>query len=972
MTTSHGFELVEEQFVEELNSKVQLYHHKKSGADLMSIINDDENKCFGITFRTPPEDSTGVPHIMEHSVLGGSRKYKVKEPFVELVKGSFQTFLNAMTMSDMTTYPVASTNEKDFYNLVDVYLDAVFYPLIEPHHLEQEGWHYEIENREDPLIYKGVVFNEMKGAFSNPNQVLYSVAQEALFPDTTYRHDSGGDPKVMPELTYEQFRTFHETYYHPSNAFVFMYGDDDPDGRLGVLDAYLSGFDAKSIKADIDIQAPFTKPNQVRTSYSVEPDSDYSQQGMALVNWALPELTDPEMWMVLTVLSYVVMGSQGSPLRKALLDSRLGENTIGGGFSQQMRQPIFSAGLRGIRVEDADKVEAIVLETLQELAESGFEDDLVEAAFNTIEFSLRENNTGSFPRGLVLMFRSLSGWAYHNDLFEPLKYEAPLTAVKEKINANPDYLKNLVKQYLVNNTHRNTVILEPDPEQQRREEQAEEEKLAAIKAKLTDNEIDALIKRTEELKALQSSTDDPEELAKIPRLSLSDLDKKIKTIPTELSQKSGAKVLYHDLFTNGIVYLEIGFDFHSLPQELLPYIMLFSRALTEIGTESEDYVKLSQRIGRKTGGIYASTSVSNKIQGDDASTMMFVTGKATMDQAQDMLAIILDMVLTVNLDNQDRFRQMVLKSKAQFESGLVPSGHSIVNTRLNSYFSEGGWVNEQLGGVSYLFFLRKLVEAIDKDWSAVLSKLEAIRETLINRNEMILNITLDSDNWGQFSAQLDDFVEAIPEKPFKQQTWQWQQTAVSEGLTIPAQVNYVGKGTNLIAAGYNYHGSNEVIRKYVGTTWLWEKVRVMGGAYGGFSTFSRHSGVWSYLSYRDPNLIETLENYDQTASFLRQGISDDELIKSIIGAVSNLDSYQLPDAKGYTALLRHLTGVTDAVRQQIRDEVLGSTSADFVAFADHLDTVRDQGLVVVVGSSEAISKANQKMGGDWLKIQKVM
>ena len=972
MSDSHGFTLIEEQFIDELNSQVRYYRHNKSGADVMSIINDDENKCFGITFRTPPEDSTGVPHIMEHAVLGGSRKYRVKEPFVELVKGSFKTYLNAMTMSDLTTYPVASTNDKDFYNLVDVYLDAVFHPLIEPHHLEQEGWHYEIENDQDPIIYKGVVFNEMKGSYSNPTQILYKVAQEALFPDNAYRHDSGGDPKEIPNLTYEQFRTFHETYYHPSNAFLFMYGNDDPEQRLRLLNESLAEFDAKEIDAVVTIQDPFSKPSWVKSSYSVEPDSDTSNKGMAMVNWVLPEQPDPEMWMMLSVLSYTLMSTQGSPLRKALIDSGLGEDTIGGGFYQQIRQPLFSAGLRGIRVEDAEKVEALVLSTLTELAEIGLEKELVEAALNTIEFSLRENNTGSFPRGLSLMFRSLSSWAYRHDPFEPLKFEAALTAVTQKLQAQPNYLAGLIQELFLNNSHRATVVLEPDPDLQQKQEAEEKERLAAVKAKLNESEIKSLIQRTQELKKIQSTPDEAAELAKIPRLSLDDLDKESKTIPIEVSQYQGAELLHHDLFTNGIVYLEVGFNMHTIPQALLPYLKLYSRALTEIGTETEDYVKLSQRIGRKTGGVYASTSLFNQFDDDSVCAWLFVSGKSTMSQTADMLAIMRDILTTVKLDNQDRFRQMVLKSKAQLESALVPSGHSVVNTRLNSYFSEGGWASEQLGGISYLFFLRELANTVDEDWPSVLAKLEAIQKILINRNGMVCDVTLDAANWAEFEPNLKRFVDSFAAAPLEIEAWAWQQTAVSEGLTIPAQVNYVGKGLKLYDHGYQYHGSNEVIRKFLGTTWLWEKIRVMGGAYGGFSTFSRASGVWSYLSYRDPNLLESLRNYDNTADFLRNGIEADELTKSIIGAVSNLDSYQLPDSKGFSSMMRHLSGVTDAVRQKIRDEVLGTTTADFVAFADHLDTVRDEGLITVLGSSDAIAAANAEMGGDWLTIRKVL
>lgn len=973
MTHSHGFQLTEEQFIDELNSKVQLFRHVKSGAQVMSVVNDDANKCFGITFRTPPSDNTGVPHILEHSVLGGSQKYRVKEPFVELIKGSFKTFLNAMTFSDMTAYPVASTNTKDFYNLVDVYLDAVFNPLIEPHHLEQEGWHYEIENQKDPLIFKGVVFNEMKGSYSSPDRVMSNVVQSALFPDNAYRYDSGGDPKEIPNLTYEQFRTFHETYYHPSNAFIFVYGDDSLDERLELLNSYLQQYDAKEIEADIDLQTPFEQPRSVTQTYSVEADSDYGNKTMVRVSWALPEQPEPEMWMALGVLSYALMGTQASPLRKTLLDSGLGEDTLGGGFSQFLRQPTFSAGMRGIKKEDAEKVEALVLETLEQLASDGFDPELIEAALNSIEFDLRENNTGSFPRGLSMMFQTVTSWMYHQDVFDPLKYEGPLNAVKEKLDKQPDYLMKLIRQFLLDNTHRATVVLEPDPEQQAREEAEEEARLTAVKSKLTESDIDSLIKRTGELKELQSRPDDPAELAKIPRLSLDDLDKEIKTTPTAFTEHSGVEILHHDLFTNGIVYLEVGFNMHNLPQELLPYAKLYSRALTQIGLQDEDYVQLSQRIGRKTGGVYGSTSLSSKVNEDDASAWLFLNGKSTMPQLPEMVDIMRDILLTLDLDNQDRFRQMVLKSKARLEAGIVQSGHSVINMRLGGNFSEAGWAVEQLSGVSYLFFLRDLAERIESDWAGVLADLQAVHQIIVNQNRMICNVTLDQENWEQMSPQLHNFIDEIPPVvDAEYQAWNWEKTAVSEGLTIPAQVNYVGKGGNLHELGYENHGSVIVIRKYLRTSWLWEKIRVMGGAYGAFATFSRHTGVWSYLSYRDPNLLGSLENYDGTAAFLRQGIDEDELTKSIIGAISDLDSYKLPDAKGYSALMRYLTGVTDEDRQKLRDEVLNTTAADFIAFADYLDKLNDSGTVVVLGSSDAINEANEKQGEDWLEVTKVL
>lgn len=971
MTNSHGFELIKEQEIPELNSKARLFRHMKTGAELLSLENDDENKVFDITFRTPPEDSTGIAHIMEHCVLGGSRKYQVKEPFVELIKGSLYTFVNALTYPDSTTYPVASTNLQDFYNLVDVYLDAVFYPLITPNHLAQEGWHFELENLDDPLIFKGVVFNEMKGAYSSPDNVFYRYNQHSLFPDNAYGHDSGGDPTVIPDLTYGQFKKFHETLYHPSNSRTFFYGDDDPEERLRIMDEWLCDFDQIEVESLVALQKPFAEPKRFTHAYSV--DGDVAQaKGMVQVNWLLPENTDPALMMALSVLSYALVSTPASPLRKALIDSGLGEDVTGGGFSPSLRQMTFGVGLKGISAADADKVEALILQTLADLAEDGIERDMVEAAVNTIEFSLRENNTGNFPRGLGLALRALSTWLYDRDPLAPLAFEEPLTAVKTQLTNQPTYLQDLIRQHLLDNPHRSTVILEPDAELAQRLEAAENKRLADVKAGLSEDELLAIIEETRELKRLQEAPDTPEALAAIPRLTLADLDKENKTIPLAISDLHGSELLYHDLFTNGIVYLDLGFDLHTLPADLLPYVKLFGRALVEIGTETEDFVKLSQRIGRKTGGIWPGSFTSTMENGRSAATRLFLRGKATMDQAQDMLDIMRDVLLTVKLDNQARFRQMVLEAKAGKEAGLVPSGHIVTNTRLRSHYTEADWVSEQIGGIEYLFFLRQLAEAVENDWPSVLAKLEEVRRLLVNRSSLVVNVTLDEANYGRFLPLLGDFVTAVPANPLQLNDWSPALRRTNEGLTIPAQVNYVGKGANLYDLGYQLHGSVSVIGKYLGTTYLWEKIRVQGGAYGGFSTFDRFSGVWSYLSYRDPNLMGTLANYDGTADFLRNlDLSQAELTSSIIGAIGGIDSYQLPDAKGYTSMSRHLIGESDAQRQQYRDEVLGTTTADFKALGEVLAQVNDAATVVVLGSAEAIAKANESQK-DWLDVKKVM
>lgn len=970
MTTTHGFELLNEQDIPELNTKAAHYRHIKTGAELLSLQNDDENKVFNITFRTPPEDSTGLPHIMEHCVLGGSRKYPVKEPFVELVKGSMKTFVNAFTAADRTSYPVASTNLQDFYNLVDVYLDAVFHPLITPHHLAQEGWHYELENVDAPLTYKGVVFNEMKGAYSSPDNVLFRVSKEVLAPDTPYGHDSGGDPKVIPTLTYAQFKRFHETYYHPANARIVFYGDDDPQRRLELLDGWLREFDGRPIDAEIPLQPPFSAPRRVTVPYSVDKEENGRKQGYVQVNWLLPEITDPTLRMGLSILSYALVSTPASPLRKALIDSGLGEQLTGGGLSGYLRQPTFSVGLKGIDLAQADAVETLIWQTLEQLAANGLDPEMIEAAVNTIEFSLRENNTGSFPRGLALAMRSVGDWVYGRDPITPLAFAQPLSEAKEMLAANPAWPQALIRQYLLENEHRATVILQPDPDLAGRTEQAEKEKLAGIRAQMSQEALETAVAYTHELRRRQETPDDPALLAQIPRLTLADLDKENKPIPMAKAAAGGAEVLHHDLFTNGIVYLDLGFNLRVLPQELLPYVGLFGRALTEMGTEREDFVKLSQRIGRKTGGLYTTSFTSARQGSAESVAYLFLRGKATLAQAPDLLDILRDVLLTVQLDNPERFRQIVLQAKASKESGLVPSGHSVANTRLRSHFDQAGWISEQMGGVSNLFTLRQLAEEIEQDWPSVLQKLETLRHLLVNRNGALANVTLDGENWAIFAPQLWQFLQDLPATLPNFATWQVPETAVAEGLTLPAQVNYVAKGANLYQLGYELDGSISVIANIMRLTYLWEKLRVQGGAYGAMTSFDKRSGVFSFLSYRDPNLLGTLQNYDGAAEFLRKlDLSADELTKGIIGAISSLDAYQLPDAKGYTSMIWHLLGESDASRQQYREQVLTTTSADFKAFAEVLAQVKEQGQVVVLGSTEAITAVNDD---NWLKITKVM
>jgi hypothetical protein len=744
---------------------------------------------------------------------------------------------------------------------------------------------------------------------------------------------------------------------------------------LKLADSYLREFDKVAVDTAVPLHAPFEKPKRFTFPYSVEADGDNSQKHYVTVNWVLPP-TDNDMVLqhALNILSVTLLGTTGSPLRKTLVDSNLGDDVIIGGFSSRMRQGTFSVGMKGVKAESVEAVERLILGTLAKLADEGFEPEAVEAAVNTIEFSLRENNTGSFPRGLGLTFGAMSNWLYDLDPLAPLKFEEPLTAVKEIIVGDPMYLPGLIRTYLLENNHRAAVILEPDPTLQQRQETAEKEKLAAIKARLNEAQLNDIIHQTRELKALQEKPDSPEVIAKLPRLTLDDLDKENKPIPTECSEATGVEVMVHDLFTNGIVYLELGMNLHVLPADLLPYVKLFGQALVEIGTETEDFVQLQQRIGRKTGGIYPTLFLSAKRGEADAAAWLFLRGKSTMDQAQEMLDIMRDVLLTVSLDNQERFRQMVLRAKASLESGLVPSGHSVVNRRLRSYFTESSWVSEQMYGIDYLFFLRRLVEQVAHDWPSVLAKLETVRSILISRQNMLANVTLDAENWHVFQPQLANLLKQLPDVPVTMEKWEWRRPFQNEGLTIPAQVNYVAKGGNLYDLGYQEHGSVAAIINYLRTTYLWEKVRVQGGAYGGLINFSNYTGVLTYYSYRDPNLLQTIDVYDNVANFLQRELSDDDLTKSIIGAISAIDSYQLPDAKGYTAMNRILTNSSDEYRQKMREEILGATSADFARFGEAVAGLpnSEKAIITVLGSAEAIARANEVRQGNWLTITKVL
>lgn len=974
MTTTHGFELIEARDIPEINTKARLFQHVRTGARLLSLENDDENKSFAITFKTPPDDDTGLPHILEHTVLTGSRKYPTKEPFVELLKTSLQTFLNAMTADDMTLYPVASTNLQDFYNLVDVYLDAVFYPTITPEKLKQEGWHYENETLEDadtPLIYKGVVFNEMKSVMSTPDYVMGHHSQASILPDTPYARNSGGDPRVIPQLTFEQFKQFHETYYHPSNAFITFYGDDDPEERLRLIDDFISEFERRDIDATLPQQPRFDAPRTETHKYDAGEADDSGNKAMTTVNWLLDEIDDAERVLSLQILEHILIGTPASPLRKALIESGIGEDLVGGGLDTLKREATFSVGLKGIKASDAEKVESLVLDTLANLADNGIDRATIDASINTVEFKLRERNTGMFPRGLMTSFQILSSWVHFDNPLEALAFEDKLNRIKEQAQNGSGYFEDMIGKYFLDNNHRTTVKLIPDPSVGPAREADERARLDEFAATLSDEDRQRIRDEAVALKTAQETPDKPEDIAKIPTLTLDDIDRQSPTIPIEEQTINGATVLYHDLPTSGIVYLNLAFDLRGVPLEKLPYAQLLTRAILEMGTDTEDYVQLSQRIGAQTGGINADTNTGAQAVDGGYYAYFGVTGKAMLHQSGALLGILKDVLFRAKLDDKARFKQIVLEEKANKEAYAGLAGHGYVMTRLRAAFNAESHAKEMMGGFSYLFFLRELAERIDSDWEGVLNELEAVRSAIINRGEMLVNVTLDEAPYRDFRPQLESFIESVPAGGSAPVEWTTLDQPDYEALVLPAQVNFVGKVLDVGELGYKEHGSYIAIFKHMNLDYMWTRIRVQGGAYGGAAQYNPYDDTLTFVSWRDPNLLKTLDVYNNTGAYLKSiQLDRGELDKAIIGAIGQLDKYMLPDMKGYTSMVRYLAKVTDEARQQRRDELLNTSVADFHRLGEALSDITTQGKAAAVTSPDAAKNANAK-GGQFV-ITKVM
>ena len=954
----YGFELLSQESVPELSSHAYLFRHTKTGAEVLSIVNQDENKCFGINFATPRNDSTGVAHIMEHSVLCGSKKYPIKEPFVELLKSSVKTFLNAMTYPDKTVYPVASQNEKDFHNLMSVYLDAVFAPVISEEIFQQEGWHYEWKEETGELIYKGVVFNEMKGA-NTPERSLYTARKKALFPDTPYAWDSGGEPARILDLTYEDFKQFHADHYHPSNSRAFFWGDDTPEERLKRVAEYFDQFEKRDLDYELPVQKRFTEPKRIEMPFAVGEESDPEKEAMVIVSWLLSDDKSADVALEFTVLNQLLLGTAGAPMKKALIESGLGQALAGGGVDQSIRESSFTIGLKGTSLDSVDKIESLIIETLEHHSKEGFSDDAMAAALNTIEFRLRELNTGSYPRGLVVMEEVVEAWLYGFDPIQALFFEKSMKTLRAKIDSGEKLFEEIIKTYFLDNNHRVTLAMRPDKSLLKELDKEEHARIETFQKGLDESAKNELKAKEASLKVWQSTPDSREALATIPVLALSDLSRAHTVIPDKACEIEKAQYRYHELPTNGIVYTDVAFDFRAVPVKLLPLLNFYTDILFQMGTEDESYEAFSERIARDTGGVWVS-SLSLEPSGTDQQIYkMVLRGKAIGEKVPALYSIFSDAIHKGRLDNKERFKQLLLQQKVGLERSLIPSGHSYVARRIGAHRSVPGWIDEQMGGIDYLLWLRKLEKRVEEDWAGVLTELNTVRSKLFDRGLTIANITADSDLLSVTEGEYRKLYETLPDGGLRfNQKWKVGEYDNFEALIVPSQVNFVGQGINLYESGYEYHGSSMVLTRLLNTSYFWEKIRVEGGAYGGGCSFDRFTGLMKFYSYRDPNLEATLGIYERVAEYIASlELSPEELEKSVIGAIGSLDSYRFADSKGWDSFVQFLTGQEDAFFQKRRDEVFETTLEHFKSFGEAVSKGLENRTVAVIGGAEAVSQA---------------
>ncbi|URZ05244.1 insulinase family protein [Clostridium felsineum] len=959
----HGFKFLREEDVNEINSKAFIFEHIKSGAKLLYLQNEDTNKVFSISFRTPPKDSTGVFHILEHSVLCGSDKYPVKEPFVELLKGSLNTFLNAMTFSDKTMYPVASKNDKDFLNLMDVYLDAVFHPNIYKYEeiFQQEGWHYELNNKDENISYKGVVYNEMKGAFSSPEGVLMRRIQNSLFPDTTYGFESGGDPDVIPDLTYEDFINSHKKYYSPSNSYIYLYGDMNLDEKLQYIDEnYLKNYDRIEVDSKIEVQKPIGKLVESVYEYPILQDENEKDKTYLSLNFVVSTPTDNEKYLAFDILEYILLESEAAPLKKAIIKAGLGKDVFGL-YDNGIKQTYFSVIAKNSNESQKEEFKKLVFDTLEGLVKNGIDKKLIEAAINTREFELREADYHSYPRGLGYGIKVMDSWLYDAQPTNNLKFEEALKNIKKALTEN--YFEKLIEEYLINSNHSSLVIVKPSKTVELKKGKKINEELIKLKESMKEEDLSKIISDTKKLKERQTTGDTEENLRKIPMLSLEDINKEVEKLPLEEREEDKIKVLYHDVFTNKILYLKFYFDSRVIKYDDLPYLGLVENILGRVDTQKYKYEELANEINIKTGDIsFENALFTAKDDDKDYTTKFVCKTKVIIDKVPDAIGLINEIMHHSLFDDENRLREIIQEMRSRFEMIINQSGNSISSLRLKSYFSPSGEYSERLNGISFYKFICNLDENFSEKFNEVKKKLKDICDVIFNKDKVIISVTGNNEIYDKFKGELSKLELKSLEVPEKPEEYNKFAQSINEGLITSSKVQYAAKGFNFRRLGYEYSGKMKVLNSIISLSYLWNNVRVMGGAYGCSSYILRNGNVF-FVSYRDPNLAETLKIYDDVYKYIENFEVDDyEMTKSILGTISTIDRPLLPSQIGTKSDSYYFNKLTYEDIQKERDEILSTRKEDIKAYAKMLKEVMSKNYICVLGNDAKIAENKQIFG----------
>ena len=950
----HGFKLQKISDIAEISAKTFEFEHVKTGAKLLYVAANDDNKVFYIAFRTPPKDDTGVAHIVEHSTLCGSRKYPLKEPFVELVKGSLNTFLNAMTYPDKTVYPVASRNAKDFRNLEDVYLDAVFYPamLNTPEILMQEGHHFEIENPDAPLTYSGVVYNEMKGALSSPDDILARKSMHALFPNNCYGFESGGDPEAIPNLTQEDFINFHKKFYHPSNSYIYLYGDVDIEEQLKYLDGeYLSKFEKIEVDSEILPQKPFDAMKMVEDFYPVGAEENDAEKTFLSLNILTGDIKDSETILGLEILNHALFQTPAAPLKNALLNSQLGKD-VDSGLEEDLLQPAFNVTLNGSEKDRAEKFYNLVIAEMKKLVEGGIDKTLLQASINLFEFRLREADFGFAPKGLIYGLRILRTWIYNGDPTIYFRYENDLKIMKDGLNNG--YFEKLLQKYFIENPHKVLMILSPSKTVAAERDAAQAAKLAEIKSKMTPAEIQNIIDTAKKLKIRQQTPETPEALEKIPLIKISDIKKEPENLPLMYRDIDGTRILFSNIDTHGIIYLTCYFDALKVPQNKVFYAFLLNELIGRVDTRQHSYEDLANLVNLNIGGFGTNISAdSKKNEPQSFAPRLKVYAKCLASKAETTSEILSEIFTESIFTNKKRIREIIEEEQIGIELNLQNSAVAVVSARIASYYSNAGAYNDS-SILPFNEFLKDLLANFDEKFDALAEELEDVYSRLLNRNGLIISVTATDELYRNFKPFLTKLIKSLPVDEYPRADYDYPCVAQNEGLYSQSRVQYVGKGANFIKLGYEYSGVLAVLEHILRYEYFWTKIRVQGGAYGAFVNFGRNGNMF-FGSYRDPNLKNTLDVFNGTAEFLRNfDVSDREMDKYIIGTMSKVDKPLTPSIKGQIAAEFCLKGITYEDRQKSRTEILTARQDDIKNLAKLVEDCMEENNLCVFGNENVL------------------